>query len=338
MRAFVSDWDLGVVTLDLSDPTHPTRIRTTRYGRYADGDAHSMVQYMAGGRSLIFQHDEDFDPRSPVQVVIGRGPAAGVGSEAPYAKALWSMPAHGVGDRVYRPLREGCAPADYPDTAAVAGRIVVVRTYLTFFDPEPHRHRSCTQRRQERLARDVGAKAVLHDVIAARMSPQWWDPSPRLRIPAVFTTHGIARRILDRGRTRLQATRPSWGYLRIFDALTGQQVAQFDGAPRVHTLQTGGGTWSIHNTELLGDRAYASWYTAGVVALDLGPLAAPGHGNPTMVGRFVPNAGQSTTNVLPDGLPSVWGVAVDPVSGYLYVLDMTSGLWIVQPTGDAAPS
>ncbi|HEX5938522.1 MAG TPA: hypothetical protein VFZ75_12675 [Actinomycetota bacterium] len=338
MRAFVSYWDLGVVVLDISDPTDPARIRRTRFDTFADGDAHSVTEHVAAGTDLIFQNDEDFDPRSPVRVVIGRGPAFGVGSEAPYARALWSMPEHRAGGLVYRPLRQGCALADYPNPSRVVGRIVVVRTYMTFFDPEPHRHRACTQVRQERLARRLGAKAVLHDVIAKRMSPQWWDSSDRLGIPVVLTRHRVALRILERGRTRLQATRPSWGYLRVFDAQTGHQVARFDDVPRMHTLRAGGGTWSIHNTEILGDRAYSSWYTAGVVALDLGPLDDPGHSNPTRVGRFVPNVGQNTTGAFPDGLPQVWGVDVDPVTGYLYVSDMTSGLWIVEPTGDADPT
>jgi hypothetical protein len=153
-----------------------------------------------------------------------------------------------------------------------------------------------------------------------------------------LTKHGVALRILARGRTRLQATRPSWGYVRVIDVQSGRQVARFDDVPRIHSLRSGGGDWTIHNTEILGDRAYSSWYTAGVVALDISPLDAPGHGNPTRLGRFVPKVGQSGTNVFPDGLPQVWGVAVDPAKGHLYVSDMTSGLWIIHPTGDAAPS
>jgi hypothetical protein len=111
--------------------------------------------------------------------VIGRGPAFGVGSEAPYSKALWSMPDHRVAGRVYRPLRQGCALADYPNPSRVAGRIAVVRTYMTFFDPEPHVHRACAQPRQDRLARQLGAMAVLHDVIAKRMTPNGGTPPTR---------------------------------------------------------------------------------------------------------------------------------------------------------------
>jgi hypothetical protein len=279
-KAFVSYWDLGVVTLDITDPADPTRIGRTRFDTFADGDAHSMTDHDASGTELILQNDEDFDPRSPVRVVIGRGPAFGVGPEAPYGKALWSMPDHRVAGLVYRPRNEGCNPADYPNPARVAGRIVVVKTYMTFFDPTPHPNRQCTQTRQETLALNRGAKAVVHDVISKTMSPQWWDfPGSRFRAPIAFARHATALSILRAGRTRLQATRPSWGFLRVFDADTGQQVARFDGVPRVHSLRTGGGTWSIHNTEINGNRAYSSWYTGGVVALDLDPLDAVNHGN-----------------------------------------------------------
>jgi hypothetical protein len=338
MKAFVSYWDLGVVTLDISDPANPTVLDRTRYAAFDDGDAHSMTSYEAAGTDLILQNDEDFDPRSPAKVVIGSGPAFGVGVEAPTGEPLWKMRDHLVGGAVYRPRNEGCSYGDYPRSLRVRGKIVVVRTYMTFFDPKPHPNPHCTMSTQASIAWDLGATAVLHDVVAKNTSPQWWDSSERFPIPIVFTRHAVAERILSAGRARLVGTRPSWGYLRVFDAATGVQVARFDSLTRVHSLNTGGGTWSIHNTETREDRAYASWYTGGVVALDLAPLDAPNHANPTMVGRFVPNVGASQTGVFPNGLPLVWGVAVDQVSGLVYVSDMTSGLWIVQPINDALPT
>ena len=338
MKAFVSYWDLGVVTLDISDPTNPTVLESTRSDALADGDAHSMTPYDAAGTQLIFQNDEDFDPRSPAKVVIGSGPSVGVGVEAPYGQPLWRKRNHLVGGAVYRPQNEGCNYGDYPRPLRVQGKIVVVKTYMTFFDPKPHPHPHCSTDVQASIAWDLGASAVLHDVVAKHMSPQWWDFSEPLPIPIVFTRHAVADRVLAAGRARLVGTRPSWGYLRVFDAATGVQVARFDSLRRVHSLKTGGGTWSIHNTETRGDRGYASWYTGGVVALDLAPLEAPGHADPTMVGRFVPNVGASQTGVFPNGLPLVWGVAVDPMTGLVYVSDMTSGLWIVEPINDALPT
>jgi hypothetical protein len=57
-----------------------------------------------------------------------------------------------------------------------------------------------------------------------------------------------------------------------------------------------------------------------------------------MVGQFVPEPGTSSpSESIPPGAASVWGVFIDPSSGLVYASDMLTGLWIVDPTGDAAP-
>ena len=112
--------------------------------------------------------------------------------------------------------------------------------------------------------------------------------------------------------------------MRIFDAASGRQVAIFDSVANVHTLPAPDGAWSIHNNEVAGDRSYASWYSNGIVALDLRPLQAADPRNPVQVGRFIPPRD-----------PLIWGVAVK--RGLVYASDLNSGLWILRPTGEAAP-
>jgi hypothetical protein len=133
------------------------------------------------------------------------------------------------------------------------------------------------------------------------------------------------------GKAQLKAQRPTWGFLRVFDSATGKQVAKFDKAPNVGALPPPEGFWSIHNTEVAGDHAYSSWYTNGIVALDLRPLNDGDVENPKMVGQFVPTAG----GVSP--FPSVWGVAIRRSDNVIFASDEGSGLWIVRPTGKAAP-
>jgi hypothetical protein len=93
------------------------------------------------------------------------------------------------------------------------------------------------------------------------------------------------------------------------------------------------GSWSVHNTEVLGDRAYSAWYSNGIVALDLSNPTSP-----EMVGQFVPNTSNRHANSLGVGPAEVWGVTIDPETGIVYASDMRTGLWIIQPVGDAAPS
>ena len=135
----------------------------------------------------------------------------------------------------------------------------------------------------------------------------------------------------------LEPQTPSWGFLRIYDESAGtdtdgdgilewEQVAQFADLPNVQEFPGKRGFWSIHNTEVFGDRAYSSWYSHGIVALDVSdPLA------PTLAGQFVPRTPKRE-------VAEMWGVAIDSDTGLIYGSDIGSGLWIVRPTGAAVPS
>ncbi len=319
MKAYVSYWDLGVLTLDISDVTNPRLVSRTRYSPIADGDAHSVSVYRTGGRKFLLQNDEDFDPRSPVALRYA-GQRVGAGSESPAAPALWLQPGHRVSAPVVRADGQGCRPAAYP--AGTDGSIAVVKTPFSFLG-DPRFEPACSQGQQERVAQRVGAVAVLHDFRSPDSSAQWFTID-RVGIPVVFAEPRDAAVLADAGQGTLRARRPSWGFMRIFDANTGEQVAIFDSIANVHTLPAPPGAWSIHNNEVVGDRSYVSWYSNGIVALDLTTLQGDDPRNPVKVGRFIP-----------PGDPLVWGVVVE--DGLVYASDMNSGLWILRPTGEAAP-
>jgi hypothetical protein len=326
MKAFVSYWDLGVLTLDLTDLSNPTLVGRTKYAPDDDGDAHSVAEYTVGGRTFLLQNDEDYDPRSPAHILYGHG-GKGIGTESPGAPALWLQPGHRVTGAVVAAANEGCSAADYP--ASTAGRIAVVKTLVD----EPA---ACLQQEQEAAAEAAGAIAVVHDVDSETTSPQWFDFGD-VGIPVLFTDHETALGMLAAGAATLQAQPPTSGFLRVFDAASGEQVAKFDDLPGVRGLPAPPGTWSIHNNEVLGDRTYASWYAAGIVALDLGPLARATPGDPRLVGQFVPPGAPSPVNPDAGGIPDVWGVFVRH-DGVVFASDINGGLWIVRPTGAAAPT
>jgi hypothetical protein len=323
MKAYVSYWDLGVLTFDISDPSNPVLLSRTEYAPTADGNAHSMTPYEVGGREFILQIDEDFEPRDPA-VVLVKGDR-GIASESPGDSPLWLEPGHRVKAHVVRAANQGCIVSDFPANAE--GRIAVVRTPVPFFDPGGGEEPLCLQQEQEAAAEAAGARAVVHDFIAENTTPQWFDFGS-VGIPALFTDHETAELMVAAGKATLRALRPSWGFLRIFDADTGQQVAKFDRAPNVHTLPAPEGSWSIHNTEVVGDHSYSSWYTNGVIALNLDRLRKGK--DPKMVGQFVPEPA-------PDQVAGVWGVVIRPSDNVMFVSDEGSGLWIIRATGKAAP-
>jgi len=331
-KAYVSYWDLGVLTFDIQDISNPVLVSRTRYRADADGDAHSLSEY----GNFLLQNDEDFDPRSPA-VIRYEEDGRGIANESPGAAALWLQPGHELTAEVVRASNEGCDAGDYP--ADTAGKIVVVATPVPFFDSPPGSPPLCTQRQQQESAAAAGAAAVVHDFIAFATSPQWFDEIAEVDIPALYTDHATAWGIVTAGEATLRARRPSWGYLRVFDKASGRQVARFDDAPNVHALPAPTGDWSIHNNEIAGERSYASWYSNGVVAIDLRPLGRRRPRDPVKVGQFVPPGAPSQSDFVHSGVAEVWGVAVAERDRgtVLFLSDMNSGLWIVKPTGRAAP-
>jgi hypothetical protein len=334
-KAYVSYWDLGVLTLDITDLTNPVLLTRTTYKPDEDGDAHSVAVYNnAHGRKLLLQNDEDFDPTSPTKITFHGG--QGLGQNSPSGPPVWLQPGREVAAQVVQAANQGCAAADYP--ASTSGKMAVVRTIDPTSAPVDGESPLCLEGEQEAAAAAAGAVAVVHDFISKVSSPQWFDVGD-VPVPVVFTDHATAQAMAAADFARLAGQPPTWGYLRVFDAATGVQVAKFDGAPNVQALPPPLGDWSIHNNEVFGSRTYASWYSNGVVALDLRPLDRASPRDPLMVGQFVPPPGRSPVDFL-DDRTLIWGVAVRPEAHgapTIFADDMNTGLWIIRPEGPAAP-
>jgi hypothetical protein len=325
-KAYVSYWDLGILTFDISDVTNPVLLTRTTFKPWEDGDAHSMTPYKGKRKRFILENDEDYDPTTPARIRYGLN-GRGIGSESAGSTPLWLEQGHKVVANVVMAASQGCAAADYPGNTA--GKIAVVRTPFPDFDPPGATEDPlCAQSEQEAAAEAAGAAAVVHDFIAVNTTPQWFDFGS-VGIPVLFTDHETAQGMVEAGRATLRASHPSWGFLRVYDARSGKQVAKFDRAPHVRELPAPEGTWTIHNTEVKGKRAYSSWYSNGIVALDLRPLDRRRPGNPKMVGQFVAPPSEAP-------FQGMWGVVVRR-DGIIFASDFGSGLWIVKPKGKAAP-
>jgi hypothetical protein len=242
---------------------------------------------------------------------------------------------------------DGCMAADY---AGASGKVALVDTLDPFYEgiiagwPTP----PCTLGQQGVLAAAAGASALVSNLISPDDAYQL-DPGVPARTlePAVagLSVFQIAdiddladgmRAAVGPVSLTVTAQTPSWGYIRVFredGSAAWQQVGAFTGAPHAYDeYPTPPGSWSVHNTEVLGDRAYSAWYSNGLVALDISDPTRP-----VQVGQFVPDTSQRHANSLGTGPAEFWGVAIDPETGIIYGSDMRTGLWIVKPTGGAAP-
>ena len=97
---------------------------------------------------------------------------------------------------------------------------------------------------------------------------------------------------------------------------------------RCTDLPPGGPVFSPHNPTVVGNLVFASWYSAGVQAIDWSdPLA------PRRVGQFVPLADGDTPSSLLGDYPIQMFSYPILRGGLIYVVDSVSGLYILQYTG-----
>jgi hypothetical protein len=350
--AYVSYWDSGILKFDLRNPRHPRPVARTSYGVGDDGDGHSMTPYEVNGQRYILQNDEDFERLSPTLVTSSAtGDKRYAGIEEPWMPTLLSQTGT-VAGRVHD-AGDGCQASDF---AGAAGKVVLVDTVDPFYvGIIPGWSVPCDLGDQVLRAARADAKALLLNLISPDDAYPYAPSEQALQqiaqlaegMPAVMISDidELADRIRadlddDAVRVRLRPGRPSFGFLRVYTERGAadrnhdgvpeyRQVGRFSALPHVTgELNPPPGGWSIHNTEVLGDRAYSSWYSHGIVALDVSRPTRP-----AKVGQFVPPPPAS-------GEPPfalVWGVAIDPDTGIIYASDINSGLWIVRPTGRARP-
>jgi hypothetical protein len=349
MTAYVSYWDGGVLRFDISDPSSPLLIGRTRYPIDADGEAHSMTPYDVDGTRYLFQADEDPIADAPALVT------SNVTGDTSY-QALdesWmvtTLQEMGTISGQTADAGDGCESEDF---GAVSGRVALVDLHSFEAEPPP-----CNIGGMILKAANAGAAAVILNYIG-QDDPFVFAPSPRkvkrinsvaegMPVVVVAAADGLVNKIrLGAGPVApvvtLSATEPSFGYLRVFKETGAQdgdgdgyldypQVGSFSDLPHVtgDASLPSGFAWTIHNPEVSGDRIYASWYSHGIVALDISDPS-----NPTKVGQFVPST-RLRRRYFGPASAFTWGVAVH--GGLIYASDLRSGLWIVRPSGDAAPS
>jgi len=344
--AYVSYWDGGILKFDISDPANPLFLGRTIYPAGSSGDGHSMTPYDVGGTRYILQNDEDFATLPDILVTSPvTGPLTADGIQVFWSQAPLTVGGQTVTGTVHD-AGDGCQASDY---AGAAGKVTVVDTVDPFYVgiipgwPQP----PCAFGQQAILAAASGAAALVSNLVSPDDAYQF-SPGVDLKTLGEATAGLPVFQIADiddladairaaAGSVTLTVTSqtPSWGYVRVFredGTDEWQQVGSFTGAPHAFGEHpTPPGSWSVHNTEVLGNRAYSAWYSNGIVALDLSDPTRP-----KRVGQFVPDTSKRHANSLGTGPAELWGVAIDPETGVVYASDMRTGLWIVQPTGPAA--
>lgn len=352
-QAVVSYWDVGFVTLDVTDPSNPVFLRDSTYpnpepivGQPYEGNAHAAV--FGGNGDYLFAGDEDFSDSS--FGVLYNGEAYGAG------QALFGAPSEDLLGTVVWTGGEGCTPGDVPP-APTTDSVALIQRGSCFFQDK------ASAAEAQGYAGFIVANDAARgdDLINMAGGGTTAEPS----IPGVFVGYSTGEAMKADPGLEVAATRvfDGWGYLHIINntdsAITVPSMgmanpdtmtvepgfhlgyyapaeaveAPAPGAPPVgdltmHNIEADPLTQDIVPTFNAGPRMFVSWYSAGMRALEYRP--GHFHANANGEGSYSQNVHEVGRYIAEDG-SNYWGVHVDTnADGEQIIIasDRNTGLWI----------
>ncbi len=358
--AVVSYWDLGFVTLDVSDPANPVFLDDSTYpdpepivGEPYEGNAHAAV--FGGNGDYIFGGDEDFSPDS---FAIGYD-----GTNYPAGIALFGPDPATLSGTVVWSGGAGCTVGDIP-AASEDGQVALIQRGVCDFSLKGY---NAEQQGYDGfvVANDAArGDDLLNMSLGALPEPQ---------IPGVFVGYSTGETIKDSPGLPISASSifDGWGYLHIINNTGGNVVTPVDGAASGNTATiaqmgelgyyapaeaveefdadgnrygTDFGDLTMHNIEAdpltqdavpsfdEGPRMFVSWYSLGMRAVEYRP--GHYHDNSGGEGSYSENVHEVGRWIDEDGGSNFWGVHVDEMeigdetTQVILASDRNNGLYI----------
>jgi hypothetical protein len=359
--AVVSYWDLGFVTLDVSDPANPVFLDDSTYpdpepiiGQPYEGNASAAV--FGSNGDYIFGGDEDFST-GPFGVTYGT-------TEYPAGEALFGPPSTDLTGILIWTGGEGCTTADIP-VASTAGQVALMqRGTCTFQD-------MAINAEAQGYAGYVVANDAARGDALVNMPPT--DARP-VGIPGVFVgfSTGEIMKTAPGQTINADSIFDGWGYLHIVNNTGGdvtipvggmasgqtatiQQMGELGYYAPAQTVEeinpdtgepygTNFGDLTMHNIEAdpltqdrmptfnQGPRMFVSWYSLGMRALEYRP--GHFHANLNNEGSYAQNVHEVGRWIDPNGGSNFWGVHVDQMeiegenTQVIVASDRNNGLYI----------
>lgn len=352
--AVVSYWDLGFVTLDVTDPANPVYLDDSTYvdpepiiGEPYEGNAHAAV--LGGNGDYVFGGDEDFSPSTFAISYDGVKYPAGV--------ALFGADPNTLAGNVEYVGGDGCTSVPAPTVAEP--QVALIDRVACFFSDK-----------------GVNAEAAGYEgyIIANNAGDDLLDMSPGDNaiptIPGVFVGQSGGDAIKANQGLPVSASSifDGWGYLHIINNTGGDVTVPIGGAASGNTATipqmgelgyyapyqtveefdengdpfgTDFGDLTMHNIKAdpltqgitpgftAGPRMFVSWYSLGMRALEYRP--GHFHANLNDEGSYSQNVHEVGRWIEPDGGSNFWGVHVDELDDGTQIIlasDRNNGLYI----------
>lgn len=324
-KAYLANWDAGLVMLDISDPTSPSLVSVAIDPASEDGEVNSHAVWPSEDGTVVIEGEEDFSPYE-TQFSITSGPDAGdyPASEGAITVPIASLPGSEMnGGTTYVGL--ACDGDPIPAGTGIA----LIQRGVCFF----------TDKVDNAEAAGYDGVVVFND--AARgdaLVTMGGDPA---NLPGLFVGHSTGLNIAGvatatdlvigaSGESVNAAVVPNgWSGFRIWDYSDPSNpvlASTFNTVCSANPTDPScdpAGTYSSHNVivETLGNtvKAYISWYSDGMLILDITDPY-----NPLEIGRYTASG------------ENYWGVYKETNSPWFYGADRNGGLRVFKELGSGS--
>jgi hypothetical protein len=342
--AYLSHWDAGLILMDISDPADPQLISVALdpAGSPLDGEVNSHAAWPTADGSVVVETEEDFSAWEPMRPL----------SNVTFGSTAWNtIPGVGI----------STTAGDDFETYQTGNDVTVTATSVTVNDgPLAGNVYPAVEfaGNQPRLA-DTGpieAEAVWvgrgcdtdnfagPGDVPGIVDPHLNDPAGKVavirrgactfasKLGAAQAAGAVAVVIAN----NITGSTP-WGGVRIWDysdpanpvlASTFNTVcsslAEFDAS-----LCDARGTYSVHNVIVEGNKAYFSWYSDGVLVVDISDPY-----NPVEVARY--HEAGPDFEARNGGIQDVWGIYKEPDKPWIYASDRNGGLYVLKEFGSGS--
>ncbi len=330
-HAYLANWDAGLVLLDISDPANPQFVSQALEPSAGDGEVNSHQAFPNADGSVVVETEEDFsawvESNPPGNLTFGEGtpeaPLPGTAVSTDVGDDFEANQTGNVGTvngnslvvesgplagNTYSAIELAGDQPKFSSTGPISGKIVWIGRAcdsdallnageLVDGGIAVVRRGACTFREKNFNAADIGADAI---VIANNN-----ENSP-------------------------------WGGIRIWDYSDESEpvlASEFDTVCSAASEPIDDcdprGTYSVHNIIVEDDMVYVSWYSDGVLILDISDPY-----NPVEVARYSPSGDDFEAQN--GGIQDVWGIDKEKNSPWIYASDRNGGLYVLKELGSGS--
>ena len=333
-KAYLANWDAGLVLLDINDPADPQFVSQAIDPSAGDGEVNSHQAWPTADGSVVVETEEDFDAFE-LDFEITSGPNAGGydSAEGGFTTPIFTLPDREMsGPTVYLGL--ACDGSSIPP-APSSNHIAVIQRGECRFDTKAQN------------AIDAGYAGMVVFNSEANGDEVIIMGGESRDIPGVFVGHptglaifgvtSAADLVVGASGAPVEAVAEPgrWGNVRIWDYADEANPVLASEFDTVCSANPGDdscdprGTYSVHNVVVDGDKVYVSWYSDGVLVLDISDPY-----NLVEVGRYSETG--SDFEQQNSGIQDVWGIYKESGSPWIYASDRNGGLYVLKELGSGS--